>query len=223
MDVEIGAGWRGCRRWSGDGSGTRSGDRQGSCVRRVQVLSARRTTRQYMDRAVPAADSDRAVGWFPAPEEGSEVYCLCRERELVLRKAMRRPDSKPTLRPTASLARASCPRWPSRALCGSWTRSAPPHPPTAGQCYAYPPLRANGLSSSSADPGPSVRAAKRLDESREQPGRERQEIRYARRDQRRRCGSLMVEPEGRGCRLDWNRKYSNNVDSVRSPSTTSPL
>jgi hypothetical protein len=27
----------------------------------------------------------------------------------------------------------------------------------------------------------------------------------------------------RGCRPDWNRRYSNSVDSVRSPSETSPV
>jgi hypothetical protein len=35
--------------------------------------------------------------------------------------------------------------------------------------------------------------------------------------------ALMVEPEGRGCRPDWKRRYSNSVDSVSARSKTSPV
>src|SRR5438270_2123700 len=114
----------------------------------------------------------RAVARFPARAAGSEICYLCHEREAGLRKATRRPDSKPILRRTAALAKASVPRWPNRARCGNWTRSARLHSRKAAQCYVWGPSRAAGSSLLAAGQGPWAFAARTRDESRGPFGRE---------------------------------------------------
>ena len=139
-------------------------------------------------RAVPGADSDRAVARFPAPAAGSEVCCLCHEREAGLRKATRRRDSKPILRRSGALAEASSPRWPSHARCGNWTRSALLPPPRAARCCVWGPSLAAGSWPPAADRGPWAFAARKLDESRGRSGREHRETHCGGRDRRRRRG-----------------------------------
>src|ERR1700680_759119 len=137
--VETDGDWRAERWWCDDDGGTRNAIRQRSCGLRANVLSARRTARRNRDWAAPAVDSDPAVERTPGPAEGSEACCPCRARGAGLRNVTRPPDSTPRLRRTAVLGGALSRRWPRRAPCRSWTKSAPPHRPTAGRSGAWLP------------------------------------------------------------------------------------
>src|SRR5205807_1797892 len=142
------------------------------------------TTEIYTLSLHDALPISRAVARFPARAAGSEICYLCREREAGPRKATHHPDSKPTLRRTVALAKASVPRWPNRARCGNWTRSAPLHSPRAAQCCVSGLSRAADSEPSAAGPGPWAFAAKTHDENRGRSDRAPQETHCGWRDRR---------------------------------------
>src|SRR5207245_10576021 len=100
--VETDEDWPAGCVWSGDGSEIRSVVPPESCVFRAPGLSATRTARRSKDWVVPIAGNVRAVAQFLAPGGGDAICCLCHEREAVLQKATRHPDSKPILRRTGA-------------------------------------------------------------------------------------------------------------------------
>ena len=118
--------------------------RPGSCAARARVLSEKRTTRRYRDRAVPAAGNDRAVERFREPAAESEACCLCRARGVAPSESSTSSGFRAKTSADAVLAGASSRRWPGRGRCGSWTRSAPPRRSTAARCCAWASSRASG-------------------------------------------------------------------------------
>ena len=93
--VGTGADWPTGHRWCGDDGGTGNVIPRVSCVVHERALSTRRTGLPSRDRAVPGADSDRAVAWFPAPVAASAACCPCRAPGAGLRITTRRRGSRP--------------------------------------------------------------------------------------------------------------------------------
>src|SRR5580692_12390493 len=105
--------------------------------RRGRVLLEKQTERCSKSVAAPAADSDQVVASLPEPAGGIGSCYPCHARESALPRAEDRRDSDPRLLATGDPVGASIPRWPSPGSSESWTKIAPPRPPTVARWFVW--------------------------------------------------------------------------------------